>query len=473
MEANLDALLIFVEHLSRMSSRNGLSIEDLRQAIRTCPIIDNHAHNLLLPDKQDAYSLLTATTEAQGQALEDTPRSLSHLRALRQLRELYGCSRDAEWEDLMGKRRELLAQDADAFIRKCLVGTHAILMDDGLDDETVHSYKWHDRFTSAPTKRIVRIEAVAADIMKEFRETGQLPVGEALDDEDECGAAWLIFLNAFERTIADKLKDVHTVAFKSVCCYRTGLDVKIQSEMDVASAGQDAFMDYLADVAQTNSFRISHKGLNDCLVISTCRLLAEGYHQTGVAKPLQFHTGLGDNDISLLRSNPACLQPLIAAFPTVTFILLHSSYPYTREAGYLATVYKNAYLDLGEVFPMVGRDGQLSILREAMELTPMSKLLWSTDGHHFAETYYLANKQWRQVLEKVMVEYVEEEDITVQQAIQATQDIMFNNSNRVYFLKLQFPSNEVLKNVRSVHVLDRLQSWRTVLGHPQSLATFT
>lgn len=81
----------------------------------------------------------------------------------------------------------------------------------------------------------------------------------------------------------------------------------------------------------------------------------------------------------------------------VPFVLLHSAYPYTREAGYLATVYKHVYLDVGEVFPMVSRDGQKTILRQALELTPGSKLLYSTDGHWFPETFWLANKQFRDV----------------------------------------------------------------------------
>lgn len=120
-------------------------------------------------------------------------------------------------------------------------------------------------------------------------------------------------------------------------------------------------------------------------------------------------------------------------------VLLHSSYPYTREAGYLATVYKNVYLDIGEVFPMVSRNGQENILRQALELTPTSKILWSTDGHHYPETYWLANKQGRDTLEKVMLEYVEHQDLTVSQAMLAAKQILFENSNQLYNLGLKLP----------------------------------
>lgn len=163
----------------------------------------------------------------------------------------------------------------------------------------------------------------------------------------------------------------------------------------------EPFSHYIYHVATKKDnrqrFRFDYKPLNDYLLLKTMQLLAERPRP----KPIQFHTGLGDNDINILRSNPGHLQPLIEAYPTVPFVLLHSSYPYTREAGYLATVFKNVYLDLGEVFPMLSQNGQIKVLKEAMELTPAEKLLWSTDGHLFAETYWLANKQFREVLEEV------------------------------------------------------------------------
>ena len=93
---------------------------------------------------------------------------------------------------------------------------------------------------------------------------------------------------------------------------------------------------------------------------------------------VQFHTGLGDNDISLLKSNPAHLQPVINAYPQTKFVLLHSSYPFTQEAGYLCSVYKNVYLDFGEIWPFVSGEGQRTVIRQLLELCPTNKILWSS-----------------------------------------------------------------------------------------------
>ena len=414
------------------------SLDELRQIIRTYPVIDNHAHNLLRPHGLKIAEFLTITSEAEGDALEDTPTSLAHLRAARLLRRLYDLPADAEWSTIDKKRKEVLQDDADGLIKRCFEGTETILFDDGLTHgDSVEPYYWHDKYTRTPCKRVVRIEQTASDVLELMYQNNNLPTGYDIGDEEACSLAWVTFIAAFEQAIAAALDDDEVVGFKSVVCYRTGLDVQVGRDVDVNGDGLRSFRRHFLPECVSRKFRINAKGMNDAIVVSTCKLIAASYRQRDFAKPLQFHTGLGDKDISLLHSNPGCLQPLIEAYPTVPIVLLHASYPYTREAGYLATVYKNCYLDLGLVFPMVSRDGQEKILTQAFELTPWSKLLWSTDGHYFPETYWLANVQGRRAMEKVMCEWVELGDLSMQQASQAVKDVYFGNSNRLYNLRLR------------------------------------
>jgi hypothetical protein len=406
-------------------------MDDIRRVIRSTPIIDNHAHNLLHHDELLNEDLLSATSEATGAALHDHATALPHFRAARHLRQLYDLSIDAPWNAILAKRHELLQHDAHGLIRKCLTGTHTILVDDGLAG-ALEPYHWHHQFVTAPCKRIVRIETVASDILGRLHAAGKLPVGVAIADEEACSLAWIAFITAFEDAIVASLDDSEVVGFKSVICYRTGLDIDVRSDLEVSETALRSFTrHFLPHCEKSNvKFRVQTKGMNDALVISVCKLIQASHRQTGRAKPLQFHTGLGDNDISLRDSNPAVMQHFIVRYPEVPLVLLHSSYPYTREAGYLAMAYRNVYLDLGEVFPQVSRDGQEQIIRQALELAPTSKLLWSTDGHHVPETYYLANRQGRAALEKVFCEYVEQGDMSAAQAVDAARDILFENSNR-------------------------------------------
>ena len=87
-----------------------------------------------------------------------------------------------------------------------------------------------------------------------------------------------------------------------------------------------------------------------------------------------------------MLSSPAPLQPLIAANPRTTFVLLHASYPYMREAGYLTAMYKNVYLDIGEAFPVVSRGGQEALIRQVLELAPTNKVMWSSELYFIVST---------------------------------------------------------------------------------------
>lgn len=415
------------------------SLADLEHCIRTCPVIDNHAHNIYNPDWLKTENLLTMTTEATGLALEDTPTSLPHLRALKQLRKLYDLPAEADWPAIIEKRAEFLVGDADVLTRKCLESTQTILIDDGFDDpDALQPCQWHSKFTRSPCKRLVRIEELASDILSSLYDKNQLSLGSAVADEEACSTAWATFLEAFEAAIAAALESPDIAGFKSAICFTTGLAITVRSsDFEVAESGFRSFRHEFLPDCVANDFAVKSKGMNDALVISTCRLIVAAHQQHKFAKPLQFHTGIGNKEIPVLESNPAYLQPLVTAFPDVPVILLHASYPYTRIAGHLASVFKNVYLDVGAVFPEVSRDGQERVLRECMELTPWSKLLWSTDGHWFPETFWLANMQGREAMREVLGEYVEREDLTLQESMRATRAVFFDNSNRIYQLGLK------------------------------------
>ncbi|QSS51891.1 developmental protein FluG [Histoplasma capsulatum var. duboisii H88] len=404
----------------------------LRHLIFDHPIIDNHAHNILKADSAsnyDRYPFETITSEAQGESLgSHAANSLALIRAVNQLAELFGCA--PELSAIKSAREKEIENDYDGLVKKCLTGTHMLLIDDGLPEGDMELYSWHDQFTNAASKRIVRIEAVAANIIEKLLEIRNISRKSLLSAELKSAKDfWNAFRDSFSAAIKNALADPVVVGFKSVVCYRTGLKIRKGS----AEALFASFETYFRHFVETGESRIQNKPLNDYLVISVLEHISQQSRES--RKPIQFHTGLGDSDINLLRSNPAHLQNLIEEYPNVDFVLLHSSYPYTREAGYLASIYANAYLDVGEVFPMTSRDAQLSILRQSLELVPSTKLLWSTDGHYHPETFWLANKQFRQALYTIFTEYVYHGDYAYGQAMEAVRDILFFNSNRLYNLK--------------------------------------
>jgi hypothetical protein len=364
-------------------------MDDLIRAIRTTPIIDNHAHPLLIPSALAQHPFISITSEADGAALHAVRSSLPHIRAVRQLSKILGCP--ATWHDVVAAIESEREKPNDAWMKRCLDGIETILIDDGLDGkDEVFNYAWHSRLTRERCKRIVRIEKIAEEIINSSLKLHGVSPNDMFSD----------VIHQFDRTIDEAILDPEVVGFKSVICYRTGLNIpQYQPSLEDV---RPAFLEVLSTHRAKGSSqfkRLDGTLLNAFLVHRTATAIQNSHAQR--KKPFQFHTGLGDNDISLTHSSPSHLQNFIRNYPRVPIVLLHASYPWTKEAAYLATVYENVYTDIGEIFPFLSREGQETALREVLQLCPTEKILWSTDGHRFPERYLLAVVQVREAFESV------------------------------------------------------------------------
>lgn len=363
-------------------------LESVVRAIRRTPIIDNHAHPLLRPDALSKRPLLSIITEASGDAIDAALTTLAHLRAVKQLAALLQCN--PTWEAVVNAIEQKRIESPEDWTAQCLDGIETILIDDGLDSgDDAYEYSWHDDYTWNKCKRIVRIETVAATVINDALLDGNL--------KQAPGIGFRQVIGDFDSHITAAIDDPEVVAFKSAICYRTGLD--IPKVVDLRGA-EESFAKLVNGFEGTEPFkRLQHDHLNDLFVHRTAMLIEKS--ESRWKKPIQFHTGLGDNDLTLAKSSPSHLQEFIRVYPTVPIVLLHASYPFTREAGYLASVYANVYADIGEVFRFVSRGGQEGVVRQILELCPWSKILWSTDGHSFPESYLLSIIQVRETLETV------------------------------------------------------------------------
>ena len=83
-------------------------------------------------------------------------------------------------------------------------------------------------------------------------------------------------------------------------------------------------------------------------------------------------------------------------------VLLHC-YPFVREAGYLASVYRGVYLDLGLTIPYTSVAAMRTSLEEALHLSPISKLLISTDAQRTPELYWLAARWARRCAQCALI----------------------------------------------------------------------
>ncbi|KAI1466175.1 glutamine synthetase/guanido kinase [Daldinia caldariorum] len=406
----------------------------LNAAIDATPLIDNHAHPLLTPETASKHPFLSIASEATGNALYDSKKSLSHLRAVKHLAGVLGCAQTWEAVEATAVKRRR-PESREAWIRRCFDGIETILIDDGLDAQgQVEDYWWHSQFTRSECKRIVRIETVASEVIARFLIGHDGGANQNTLDEDD-GDVVKAFMRLFLTEISQLAADCNVVAFKSIICYRYGLDILPLNgiESDVRKELEDIISEGVTPGSPVSGFslrkRIAHPLLNSLIV----RLAARAAQDSD--KPIQFHTGLGDNDITLTRSSPSHLQSFIRENPKLKIVLLHAGYPWTRETAYLAATYPNVYADIGEVFPCISRQGQESVLREMLEVCPWSKILCSTDGHGFPEMYLIAGSQLRSVLKTVLGELVQSQQLDEKQAVQLVQDILFSNSKKLYKLE--------------------------------------
>jgi uncharacterized protein len=181
------------------------------------------------------------------------------------------------------------------------------------------------------------------------------------------------------------------VGLKTIAAYRTGLDIG-PPDPTAAAAALAAAPGRLADKA------LLELVLDDALAANAA---------SGDPLPVQVHCGFGDADLRLARADPALLGPLVERYRDTPFVLLHC-YPFIRQAGWLAHVYGNVHLDVSLTIPHVWRAAEA--IREALELAPVSKLLYASDAARTPELYYLAAKGWRAALAEVLADALEPDE---------------------------------------------------------------
>lgn len=72
------------------------------------------------------------------------------------------------------------------------------------------------------------------------------------------------------------------------------------------------------------------------------------------------------------------------------------------------------------------------VIRHLLELTPTTKLMYSSDAHSIPELYYLGAKWGRQLLKEVLEQAIADSDITVTQAEAIAVAILRENALVLY-----------------------------------------
>ncbi|CAN7128400.1 unnamed protein product [Brassica rapa subsp. narinosa] len=394
-----------------------MEFKELKEAIDQIELVDAHAHNIVSLDS--SFPFIRTFSEATGDALSFASHSLSFKRNLREVAELYGSEVSLE---AIEKHRQTLG--LHSLTTKCFdeARISALLIDDGLKLDKKHDTEWHRNFVPY-VGRVLRIETLAEQILEE----------ESPHDSswtlDSFTKAFCVFFCIFTLTVDTLVPDI--VALKTIAAYRSGLDIDTHVSKEVAESG-------LLEVLQAEKpVRIGNKGLIDYILTLSLEV-AERYDL-----PLQIHTGFGDKDLDLRLSNPLHLRTLLEdkRFEKCRIVLLHASYPFSKEASYLSSVYPQVFLDFGLAVPKLSVHGMVSSVKELLHLAPTKKVMFSTDGYATPETYYLGAKKAREVIFLVLRDACVSGDLSLMEAIDAAKDILSRNAIAFYNIDVDTSSS--------------------------------
>ncbi|REE96862.1 amidohydrolase family protein [Thermomonospora umbrina] len=369
--------------------------------LESLPLIDHHCHGLVRRDlDREAFEgLLTEGSGAgpYGGTLFDSQIGMA---VRRWCAPVLGLPVHAAPEDYLDRRAELGADEVNTrFLRAA--GLAALCVDTGIPEPLLTPVELGE-LAGAPAYEVVRLEALAEEI--------------AADGTTAAG-----FADAFRERLAARARDA--VAFKSIAAYRVGLAFREGRPSDAEVT--EAAGRWLSSGVRRVADETMHRFFVWCAV------------EHGL--PLQFHVAYGDDDVDVHRSNPLLLTGLLRELaPTGTPVMLLHNYPYHREAGYLAQVFPNVFVDVGLATHNTGRRAR-ALLEETLELTPFGKFLYSSDAYGLPELYHLAAVLFRHAVGALLRDATADHSWPESDAPRLARMFTADNARRAYHLNDRAP----------------------------------
>ena len=364
-------------------------------------VVDNHCHGVFsdtAPVGLDTYR--HRFTECAGEPFgpEHTSSAIHYLWAIRQLAGALEC--DPTEEAVLAARAALSQEQLDArFLRAANIAW--LLVDDGYPDPAdVEDREGLARRGGFQVGWVERVESVAERLAAKGEKF-------ALFDED----------------LRDHLASARArgvCGLKTVAAYRSGLAIGWHDRDDVHAAYKR--------MRRMPRPRVSEQPLVDHIVSLTMEAAAEQ------DLPVQFHTGYGDSDADLLLASPLHLAPLLRRFPSVAVVMLHGSYPYTREAAVLAATYPNAYVDVSYAIPFLTSSELYAVTHQAIAAAPVARVMYSSDAVGLPEQHWLGAVRGRRALGAALGDLVALGDITAAQGRSLAELVLRGNAERIYQL---------------------------------------
>jgi hypothetical protein len=334
--------------------------------------------------------------------LQQARRDAVYFRYLvHQLARFFDCQPDL---DLIVAERNRAVQDYAGYVKHLYddCGLTALVVDFGYPKPPLDKTRFAEEMP-VQVVPIFRIEPLIAELL-------QVDIG------------WDEFRRRYDDTLAHALEYQSYRGLKSIIAYRTGLDISPLSR--TPDQGLQAL-----DAVRRGTGGQATKKLRDHLLCRALELCIE--HDV----PMQIHTGIGDYEVNLTLCRPSLLMDLLRfpAFRACRVLLVHSGYPYHAEAGYMAGVLPRVYCDVSEGIPFAAHAAR-RIFAEVLEMAPLSKVTYGSDGFGLPEANYLGAKLAKSALSRALEDLVSQGMLSSQEAEEAAGLILAGNARRLYRL---------------------------------------
>jgi hypothetical protein len=276
--------------------------------------------------------------------------------------------------EYLAVRRELGGEHAASELLRA-ARVSAMFVDTGLPASGLVTVDRLALLAGAPAREVVRLETLAEALV---------------DGVDAAGYA------AAVRDALDRAYASGAVAAKSIVAYRHGLDLPPERPTETE-----------VRVAAGEWMRARDAGRARLAAPVLLRHLL--WCAIDAGRPVQLHTGFGDDDANVVRADPGRLHNFCAATAAAgtPLVLLHC-YPYHRNAGWLAHLYPHVYVDVGLTVEYVGARAT-AVLGEFLELAPFGKVMYSSDAYGLPELYLVGAAQFRHSLGRVLTGFVDDD----------------------------------------------------------------
>ncbi len=369
------------------------------QALADLGLVDHHVHGVVKENPSlESFTNMITESDRTPKSLDDAMNTQVGFATRRWVAPLLDLQPHASPDEYWSRRLELGASEVNARLLKA-TGIDHYFVESGLRGDVIYSPNEMAEVSGAKASEVIRIETVAERVAAS-------------------GVSAAEFATKFSELLAEE--SAEAIGLKSIVAYRIGLDFEASPPALVEverAAGQ-----WLKEIETTKMVRISDPILLRHLIYSSSEL----------RKPIQFHIGFGDPDLYLHRCDPLLMTDLIRQFEALEIpVLLLHTYPFQRNAGYLAQMFHNVYMDVGLAINYTGARST-AIIAESLELAPFHKVLFSSDAWGLPELTYLGALLFRRGLGEIADDFVARGDWSAANAVSVVTAIGRDNALKAY-----------------------------------------